>query len=469
MGFNRVRYREGEDAIGTRGRWIGPQRGTFWVAGSDDGVHGELSGPGLDGLVVDAPLMLLDAPTTDAGVVSLTDELEEMVVDLVHGVLHDGTEVTLVGLRRYTWLLEAFANGPARQQWEVRAVVTGAHLGSDHIAGIRIISLETDYSLDWSQAPGPTLDASHDVLAAGASQFGEVRVIGATEVVHSPQSATFTRRARIEVEFNEPVDVEAAVGTIGPNLLSLLGFVVGRPDRVVELRAMVGDLPVPLTIHVDYLERAGDRDESRVPARRQVLPVKELPNGIGSLIDEWWRLREEQAGIINLISTDRAPFQFLEQRFIAVIQAAEAAHTQWHGGHDLEPDEFHRRIQDIRDSNLREEVADWVVRKLGGRNSPSLAERLRHLVWAADLGLPEDVVEELVKAKNLRNPLSHGGTAKIDPEYVYWLTQVWLWIVRREVLIQLGLGAGHASGLVRSRESFQFALRRMAQVSRASQ
>jgi len=285
-----VSDRRSEVHIISKTQWATPQRGTFWVAGADDRVHGALSGPGSESLVVDSPLLLPDLPEATGGVISLTGELDEMVLDLVHGVLHDGTEVTLVRLRRYTWLLEAFADKSSQQQWEARAVVTGAHLSSDEAHRIRTLSVETDYSLDWSQAGAPGANATQHVMAEGESDLGQVKVIDATDTQRSIASASFTRRAWIEVDFRDPVDVETVVATIAQDLLSLVSFAVGKPDRVVYIGAVIDDLSAPVEIHVDYLEHGDDRDESRVHVSRQVLPLDEVPAGVGELLDAWLSL-----------------------------------------------------------------------------------------------------------------------------------------------------------------------------------
>jgi hypothetical protein len=457
----------------------------------------------MGGLSTDGRFWMPDRPdrlvpgvvTTDDGVTLRLDDslrgfewLEEGAVrsaswtehPVVHGVSRDGQDLTLLGLAGLDM------SGPFGRIQEVHhadALLVGGHAGGD---AFEVATATFDLLPAWLD-PGPVSQQSHSSLDAVVVPV-ERRVlvtatVGAVEVkvvvgVEGRADSDRVELAQIcAVEIRGPAVRLARL--MSERLRPVHDFLIvalGRPCRMTGLQVRLsaaGERDRSLEVHTSGVQPAVADVLSVARARNYdspVLHLREHAGDAGDVLERWYAVHDDLREVVDLLTGPfHAPFTYVEHRYGALFQSAEAYAKRRHGGKEKTKMEHRERVAAVTDAlaaaDLPEDVVGWATRILQGRNDRSLPQMVDAL--AASCGQAGgDLLTAAPgfarQAAALRAGVAHGGSDRPDPLVAYWHGEALLWLMRIALLAEAGVPVDRTSARAATVPSWKRAVNEIA-------
>lgn len=408
---------------------------------------------------------LTDAPPATPGPVDFLHQ----TLPLVHGTSLDGKQrFTLINASGTTFSAPLPV---AEQTWTPEAVLIGEHLAVEQPRFQRAwISL--DHLADWVKALGIgrdfetdptsgllqriTVEARREVLLEARAEGATIRAVTWPKGRAGDRSAEVEVVTQLQIEVDDPISWPALMNDWATPLRDLVALGTCQPTRVLEV-----DLEIP-----------SDEDEARrtncelrfrplaarEPARchwfEMPMRASELPGTFLDAIRRWFELRQEHVEAITQLSgVIHSPFDYLENRFVALVRAADAYHAVQYGSAPSADSEHDARLQRVRDAtaDLSDDDRDWLEGLLESSDAPVARHRLQTLLSelsevgaAVSAGDDEGYAHAIIQTRNrITHPHSRAGARVLtSSESRFWYSEGLLWLIRGHLLAALGVDRG---------------------------
>lgn len=389
---------------------------------------------------------------------------------VIHGLLSDGTEVTLPSahLVRQSGSTYSRRHGLVRQPretWESDGFFTGALLPDPEQTLFSSMRFGTPLLGYWSDEWEVTDEFSFDEDDRPATVVVQLNV-------PPPRDAVVPGIGKLRLE---PFPTLGASEGHGYYRLASEPVWIVRLDRPRTSHDIYTNVALPLLLWTTFCVGAGDNLESIALERsqpdgaarervrwfpygwagtqgvtrphmwsQQLLPFGQVQERFASILSAWFDLYGRAGNPIfeSCLELLRGPSPFLDGDFLVSMRSAESFHERVFGGQRLEPKrwrDLRKRLLDATEGSTEERaiVESLVVRG----NKPSLRTRITALV---DMTTP--IVRQAAErpgvirnAVNIRNKLAHGQELGVEEYPDLWAGKVVVEFVMRAIILrQLG-------------------------------
>src|SRR6266702_742302 len=271
--------------------------GRFWLPEHPHRVvHGELAFDD-DGIGLQLMDPLRASAALAPGIVGGSPQVATEAV--VHGLFHDGREVTLLHASGYSMPVEQM-----QETWSASFALTGGLIAEDRFSQVWVV---LDYLMPWAQPPGIvhaepaaatfTIDPHRSTLGENTLADGRViRLITGVEGRRDEASVHFEQWCAFEVE-GEPTSLIEILNEWVRPLQDLLVICLGRPVRLdtILLRPPDQDARMPLLrLSFNAVQPPGGRSPSAAHLESYAAPTlltySRSPLPFADLISEWFSL-----------------------------------------------------------------------------------------------------------------------------------------------------------------------------------
>lgn len=453
--------------------------GRWWLPGHrDDAAPGSFTlRDGDASLTVYEPLVSADEVSGSAA------GWTHVIYPVVHGRTNAGEDMTLFearGIVLSPW------RSDSKSALDVAAGARGRHLDADAFAAV---SFQFDYLPAWLNPPmlidepefgTLTVDLGRKILAEAPAR--EARVQIRTEMTGSwTPNVSLEQTTSVLVESSQPVSYKEALDRYVRPFQDLITLCL---DRRVCLVSLLGSAPGD-----------GDRDRDALlffasatgltPAREPslsdivgmgsgtVLWGGDAPIGMPELIERWFGLYDDcRPMLVPLLGRHYAPFMYAEHELGSTVNAAEALHRRRFDSRQLSKPCHQRRVRSVvdaaTDAGVEPDDLEWAESVLKVANSKPLKQMMTELLVAsggvgeAILAVEPDFCTNVVR---LRVAVAHGnanGRAELSHAQRFRHDQALRWVVRCFLVGELLGDQGEAQRRTLDKESFKFAVRRLA-------
>ena len=454
--------------------------GRWWLPGHvEDAVPGSFSFQGGDAaLTVYGPLSQPD----DAQAPSPPPR--QVVYRVVHGHTNAAEDITLFsvhGVESSWWRTDT------KTTFLAEGGASGRHLDADAFGAI---AFELDYLPPWLNPPSLLNQEDFNALVVDLNPhvLAEVPLDGAELEIRTMMRGRWNpdvdlhQTTTIRVQLPQPLSYRDALHRYVRPVEDLLALCLDRP---VSLRRFVGSAPGD-----------GDRDPAASiffmnagiePAREPSLSdmvgmgsntllwAGDNPMSTSELLARWFAGYEKlRPALVPLLGRHFAPFMYGEHELISTVSAAEALHKQLDTfeSKQVPKAEHHQRVEAVLDAataaGVDAAILDWARRVLASKNEKPLKEVVGDLLDAAGeagraiLDAEPDFCANIV---SLRVPVAHGNAGSrrtLSEAQQHWHDQALRWVVRCLLVGELLDDHADAQRRVLAKESFKFAVRRLA-------
>jgi hypothetical protein len=452
--------------------------GQWWLPGDDRNAHaGELVLSASEFVLTLTGAFHVPGPGPSQGGV-LSGLFRAVQEPVIQGESRGGERITLLDCEGVVPQIPASMH---ESSWRPRAALIGGHFEDRGQVAFTGVRAQFDYLFDWA---GGRLSRSYQLEQEGhrftraefdlkSEVIGKADVEGASvELQVSRQWRIGDRKAEIDlwpffqVRLAAPTGWQEIMRTWVRPLRDLVSFATLRGVRIedVLLRSPFEDAAwIHLVLQWIDLGREDGTVRSLIP-QDMLFTATTFPDGFEAGLPRWFEVHRKHSSVMDLVfGVDYAPFVYDEQRFLALVQAAEILHRTSFGGSRLPPDEHRRRVEAVVGALNSPDLAGWARPILQEANFLRLAERLDDLL--ARLGQlghrisggDEDLFVKRVK--DTRNYLTHRDRKKdtvLEGSDRYWHGQAVLWILRTLLLQELGLSVAQIAGILGENIRFQW-------------
>lgn len=460
------------DNFSAEGRW--------WLPGHvEDAVPGSFSFQGGD------------AALTVYGSLSRPDDaqgpsrgLRQVAYRVVHGHTNTGEDITLFSAHGVE---SSWRGTDSKTTFLVEGGVSGRHLDADAFGAI---AFELDYLPPWLNPPSLLNQEDFNALAVDLKTHILVEV--------PLDGADFEIRTTMHGQWRPHVDLHQST-TIWVELAQALSYTdaLQRYVRPVEdLLALCLDRSVSLSRFLGSAPGDGDRgpavpiffrnagiEPTREPSLSDIvgmgsntlLWMGDSPMSASELLKRWFSQYEElRPALVPLLGRHYASFMYAEHELISTVSAAEALHKQLDAfeSKQVSKAEHTKRKEAVLSAATAAEVdagvLDWASRVLASANRKPLKEVVAELLAAtgnvgrAILDGESDFCANII---SLRVPVAHGNAGsrkELSHAQRHRHDQALRWVVRCLLVGELLDDHAEAQRRVLSKESFKFAVRRLA-------
>lgn len=392
---------------------------------------------------------------------------------VILGHLRDGSQATLYQASGLTWPVDGI-----EEVWQAEFLLIGGLAPEDRFTQAQIIF---DYLTPWVQPVG---------MAAGG--FGGGDVVIKTSPVTIDQ-ATLTDRTKIRlwsgvdgssnassVHFDQWTAIELTSLAKKPRsvrkilddwvrpLQDLLVISLGRPVSISHFAVRPkgqANRVLPLEVACQLIQ-----PPAASPATMNVnsysspalLTYRDSPLPFSELIPNWFELHERLYDVItDLCGPFYAPFIYSGHRYSSTFQSAEGLAKILFGAKQKERRQHKQRVEAVTNAlmgvDLDEDILTWAKAVLQNRNDKPLQQLIDELITAADVmgvQLRKAAPDLAREAATARAGVSHSGTVGTSIVRRYWLGEAIVWLVRAQVLAELGIPIGDLAARAVQKASF---------------
>lgn len=400
---------------------------------------------------------------------------------IVHGRTLQQQAITVFTVRatQISWSSSGLA-----VSYSAGAGVVGGLLEADQFQAAFI---QFDWLPAWANSPrcvdasnfaSISVDLRHKVWAAAGFNGGYVDIEAGMEGTWGT-NVDVSQFTRFRVTLGSPLSIEELLNRQVRVLSDLLALCLDRPVRHTALHATPANAhDTDLVFEIFY--RGGDSPGTELPTSLDILAMsshtllwaKDSPIELGALLERWFPFHEKRSqALVPLLGRLYAPFMYAEHELGSTVIAAEALHKLCFTSRQLPKADHAARVAAVIDAAVQRGVEDgiktWAERVLKASNYKPLHERLSELVAAsgsvgtAILTAAPEFAQNLVR---LRTGAAHGGAAPTTLSHVerYWHEQALKWVIRTQLIGELIEESAQIQQRVTERESFKFAMRRLA-------
>jgi len=458
-------------------------RGVWWLPhASQDKQAGTLS---LDAdqcaLVLDACFANPDPNANADGIVHFT-----RLFDIISERVIWGESTT--GDQHYSLLEctthQAFAGVQMTGQRHVaRMILSGYHATDDGVK-FDVATLAYRHLLDWAAWLGLGLAKKEERNElVGTVRMGTIRrsthetsdaIIHLDEIrpyEYDARHLTISQQARIVLQLNEPLGWQALIENYVTPLHDLVSFatLTGSAIDQIEVHPVGApdDCMAQLSFRSVDMKRSVDVTRlHNVDMLFTLADTRQWPDVFAS----WFSVYPEYRRVLQqLLSTEYAPFEWAENRFLGVARAADALGGRLFRQQPFTRDEINRVVAVLQEGVESCDLRDYAIRVVRGGNYYPQRDKLRFLVENVS-GVGEDVLSSaptfIEDVKAVRDGLTHPSPAG-NPgiERRFWLEQALRWVLRASLLKVLGVSEDEVTRLVRRNRNYQAAMSELARTT----
>jgi len=399
---------------------------------------------------------------------------------VVHGRLHDGTEVTLLHASGYTMPVEQM-----QETWLASFALTGGLIAEDRFCKVRVV---LDYLMPWARPPGivhaePTaatfaIDPHPSTLGESMLADGKtVRLITGVEGRRAESSAHFDQWCAFDVE-GEPTSLIEILNEWVRPLQDLLVVCLGRPVRLdtILLRPPDQDPRAPLLrLSFNAVQPPGGRSPSAAHLESYAAPTlltyAGSPLPFADLIGEWFSLFARLPAPITLLCGPYyAPFIYSQHRYASTFQSAEAlACAQDAGRREKTPLQHRQRVEAVTAvlemAQLDADTVRWAASVLQGRNDKPLRTLMKEFIASTgEMGaqLLTALPDLPNQAAAARAGVSHPSATGPGTLERHWIGEALIWVIRVHLIARLGINITDLSASVTAKPAFQEILQELS-------
>jgi hypothetical protein len=193
-----------------------------------------------------------------------------------------------------------------------------------------------------------------------------------------------------------------------------------------------------------------------------LLNYRDSPLPFSELIPNWFELHERLYDVItDLCAPFYAPFIYSGHRYSSAFQSAEGLAKILFGAKQKERRQHRERVEAaanaLKEVDLDKDTLAWAKAVLQNRNDKPLHQLIDELITAADVmgvELRKAAPNLAREAATARAGVSHSGTAGIGIVRRYWLGEAIVWLIRAQVLAELGIPIGDLAAQAVQKASF---------------
>ncbi len=452
--------------------------GRFWLPEHPHRVvHGELAFDD-DGIGLQLMDPLRASAALAPGIAGGSPQVATEAV--VHGLFHDGREVTMLHASGYSMPVEQM-----QETWSASFALTGGLIAEDRFSQVWVV---LDYLMPWAQPPGIvhaepaaatfTIDPHRSTLGENTLADGRViRLITGVEGRRDEASVHFEQWCAFEVE-GEPTSLIEILNEWVRPLQDLLVVCLGRPVRLdtILLRPADQDARMPLLrLSFNAVQPPGGRSPSAAHLESYAAPTlltySRSPLPFADLISEWFSLSARLPAPITLLCGPYyAPFIYSQHRYASTFQSAEAlACAQDAGRREKTPSQHRRRVEAVtavlETAQLDADTVRWAASVLQGRNDKPLRTLMEQLILSTgEMGaqlltaLPDLPNQAAAARANVSHPSATGpGTLER-----HWIGEALIWVIRAHLIARLGIKISDLSASVTAKPAFQEILQELS-------
>lgn len=378
---------------------------------------------------------------------------------VIHGYLRDGRQVTLYQASGLTWPVEGI-----EETWQAEFLLTGGLVRDNRFIEAQIVF---DYLTPWAQPASivagafgrddVVIDTRRVTIAqATLSDKTKVRLYTGVEGRSNHASVHLDQWTALEVtsQARKARPMKRVLGDWVRPLQDLLVVSLGHPVSISQLAVRPEGQPAGaplLEVACQLVQpppaaspKAIDINGYTSPA---LLTYRESPVPFTELIPAWFELRERLRDVItDLCGPFYAPFIYSGHRYASTFQSAEALAQILFGTKQKERKQHRERVEAVTKAlaaaDLDEDNLNWAKAVLQSRNDKPLRQLIDELIAAADVmgaQLLQAAPGLAAEAATARVGVSHPGTTGPGIVRRYWLGEAIAWLVRANVLAQLGI------------------------------
>lgn len=377
---------------------------------------------------------------------------------VVHGASRDGRDLTLLGLGGLD-MCGPF--GRIREVHHAHALLVGGHAAADVF---EVATATFDLLPAWLD-PGPVSQQSlgsldpvvipveRRVLVTATVGVAEIKVVVGVEGRADSDRVELAQVCAVEIRGPAVPLARLLADRLRP-VHDFLIVALGRPCRMTGLQVRpsgAGQRDRSLEVHTSGIQPAGSDVLSVARARSYDSPVlhvrEQAGPDAGDVLMRWYAIHDDLREVVDLLTGPfHAPFTYVEHRYGALFQSAEAYAKRRYGGTEKTKKEHRDRVAAVTDAlaagDLPEDVVGWATRILQGRNDRSLPQMLDALAAAcgqAGGDLLAAAPGFARQAAALRAGVAHGGSDRPDPLVAHWHGEALLWLMRIALLAEAGV------------------------------
>lgn len=427
------------------------QDGRFWLPRQPErSVHGTVAFQE-DGITLTLEGALHVPAGSGGGPIVATEPV-------ILGHLRDGRQVTLYEASGLTWPIEGI-----EEVWQAEFLLVGGLAPEDRFTQAQIIF---DYLTPWTQPVGMATGGlgSDEVVIkvspvtidhATLADRTKVRLWSGVDGSSNSSSVRFDQWTSIELTSlaKKPRTVKKILDEWVRPLQNFLIICLGRPVRITYLTVRAkgqaaGVLPLEVACQ---LIQAPASSPATIDINSYISPAlltyRNSPLPFSELISNWFELHARLYDVItNLCGPFYAPFIYSSHRYSSTFQSAEGLAKSLFGARQKERRQHLQRVEAATSAlkvvDLDEDTLAWAKAVLQSRNDKPLQQLIEELITAGDvMGVQlRKVAPDLAReAATARAGVSHSGAARIGVIRRYWLGEAIVWLVRAQILAELGI------------------------------
>lgn len=411
------------------------------------------------------------------GIIGVAPEWKTFAI--VHGQLHDDREVSLIAV---TGISLPGPFNSAHEAWSAEFALVGGFID---VTEFEHVQMEFDALMAWASPEsiaregetrnsvvvgfGPTATLAEAHIGTGA----KLRLLTGGRGSWNDQGVHIEQWCAFEVATG-PVPLRSILDDWVRPLQDLLIVCLGRPVRLTALRVRAGGHDgQSKDLEVSFAAVQPPSASPLKPEQVQVFnaPTLLTPANAGSpledLLRNWFEVRDSHSAPITLVCGPYyAPFIYGEHRYASTFQAAEALARELYGSRELSKRDHRKRadavLRCLLKCELDREVVDWARRVLEPRNDKPLQALMSELIagtgalGATIHAVDQDFPKQLTTA---RTGVSHGGAKGANVMTRFWLGDILTWVVRVQLLSEMGIPVATLAQRVLANPRFKRALR----------
>lgn len=460
------------DNFSVEGRW--------WLPGCvKDAVPGSFNFQGGD-----AALTVYGSLSRPGAAQGPSCGLRLVVHRVVHGHTNAGVNITLFSAHGVE---SSWPGTDSKTTFLVEGGVSGRQLDADAFS---VIGFELDYLPPWLNPPNLLNQEDFNTLAVDLKThvLAEVPLDGADLKIRTTMHGSWSpdvdlhQSTTIWVELVQPLSYTDALRRYVRPVEDLLALCLDRP---VSLSRFLGSAPgdgdrdpaVPIFFRNAGIEPTREPSLSDIVGMgsNTLLWVSDSPMSASELLERWFAQYDElRPALVPLLGRHYAAFMYAEHELISTVSAAEALHNQLSTfeSRQLPKADHTQRVLAVLNPATKDGVdtgvLDWAHRVLDNANKKPLKELVVELLDATgEVGRAILDAEPVFCANivSLRVPVAHGNTGsrrQLSHAQRHRHDQALRWVVRCLVIGELLDDHAEAQRRVLSKESFKFAVRRLA-------
>lgn len=230
-------------------------------------------------------------------------------------------------------------------------------------------------------------------------------------------------------------------------ITTLLCFAIDRTVCIEQVSATLDTIfqdigegkTRPVLISLYYASLPYTKIEPKIDWHRMLFRYGQIREDAESIVNNWFDAYDEIDPALNLyFSTKTGAYQYLEGKFLALVQGLETYHRRT-SNEKLMDEEFFKELTDSLIRECPEESREWLAGRLQDGNAINLRQRIKSIIepFKKFLGTSKERDKLIISIINTRNYLTHYD--KSLETIAVCGRDLWLLCLKMEAIFQLHL------------------------------